>query len=181
MAIKYVCDFCGQEAKNFHKEFSSGEIVCDNCYEHLKKQTWRLAEEPAELEKAKNLIRQESQKLDAKREEFAKEQEMDHRMAHRYQNGFYTVIRLYNEMVRVLDELLPKGFLFNRRAAFRTIPENEISDLEQRAIDDVIRQVERNFHGNFDDYFERKDPLYDGAALHLETLPTVHLPWNKDN
>lgn len=53
MAIKYVCDFCGQEAKTFHKEFSTGEIICDNCYEHLKNQTWRLAEEPAELEKAK--------------------------------------------------------------------------------------------------------------------------------
>lgn len=92
MAIKYVCDFCGQEAKNFHKEFSTGEIVCDNCYDHLKKQTWRLAEEPAELEKAKNIIRQESQKLDAKR-----------------------------------------------------------------------------------------DPLYDRSALRLEELPTMHLPWDKDN
>ena len=63
MAIKYVCDFCGQEAKTFHKEFSTGEIICDNCYEHLKNQTWRLAEEPAELEKAKESIRQESKRL----------------------------------------------------------------------------------------------------------------------
>ena len=180
MAIKYVCDFCGQEAKNFHKEFSSGEIVCDNCYDHLKKQTWRLAEEPAELEKAKNIIRQESQKLDAKREELAKEQAMDSRMAVRYQNGFHTVIRLYNEMVKALDSMLPKGFLFNRREAFRTIPETEINNLEQRAIDDVMRQVERNFHDNFDDYFER-DPLYDRSALRLENIPTVRLPWNKDN
>lgn len=180
MAIKYVCDFCGQEAKNFHKEFSTGEIVCDNCYEHLKKQTWRLAEEPAELEKAKNLIREESQKLDAKREELAKEQAMDSRMAARYQNGFYTVIRLYNEMVKALDNMLPKGFLFSRRDAFRTIPETEIHNLEQRAIDDVVRQVERNFHDNFDDYLER-DPLYDRSALRLENLPTVRLPWNKDN
>lgn len=179
MAIKYVCDFCGQEAK-VHKEFSTGEVICDNCYEHLKKQTWRLAEEPAELEKAKKVLQEESRKLDAKREEFAKEQAMDHRMAARYQNGFHTVIRLYNEMVRVLDELLPKGFLFNRRAALRVIPETEISNLEQRAIDDVIRQVERNFHDNFDDYLER-DPLYDRGALRLEELPTMHLPWNKDN
>lgn len=180
MAIKYVCDFCGQEAKNFHKEFSSGEIVCDNCYEHLKKQTWRLAEEPAELEKAKNIIRQESQKLDAKREELAKEQAMDSRMAVRYQNGFHAVIRLYNQMVRALDDMLPKGFLFNRREAFRMISETEINNLEQRAIDDVVRQVERNFHDNFDDYFER-DPLYNREALRLENLPTMHLPWNKDN
>lgn len=180
MAIKYVCDFCGQEAKNFHKEFSSGEIVCDNCYDHLKKQTWRLAEEPAELEKAKNVIRQESRKLDAQREEFAKEQAMDSRMAVRYQNGFHAVIRLYNEMVKALDDALPKGFLFNRRLALRTISETEINNLEQRSIDDVLRQVERNFHDNFDDYLER-DPLYDRTALRLENLPTVHLPWNKDN
>lgn len=180
MAIKYVCDFCGQEAKNFHKEFSSGEIVCDNCYDHLKKQTWRLAEEPAELEKAKNIIRQESQKLDAKREELAKEQAMDCRMAVRYQNGFHAVIRLYNEMVKVLDDALPKGFLFSRRASLRTIPETEINNLEERAIGDVVRQVERNFHDNFDDYLER-DPLYNREALCLNNLPTVHLPWNKDN
>lgn len=180
MAIKYVCDFCGGEAKEFHKEFSTGEIVCDNCYEHLKKQTWRLAEEPAELEKAKNTIRQEARKLDAQREEFAKEQAMDNRMAVRYQNGFHAVIRLYNEMVKALDDALPKGFLFNRRVSLRTISETEINNLEQRAIDDVLRQVERNFHDNFDDYLER-DPLYDRTALRLENLPTVHLPWNKDN
>lgn len=180
MAIKYVCDFCGQEAKDFHKEFSTGEIICDNCYEHLKKQTWRLAEEPAELEKVKKALQQESRKLDAKREELAKEQAMNSRMAARYQNGFHTVIRLYNEMVRVLDDALPKGFLFNRRVSLRTIPETEIRNLEQRAIDDIIRQVERNFHDNFDDYLER-DPLYDRNALRLEELPTVRLPWNKDN
>lgn len=179
MAIKYVCDFCGQEAKNFHKEFSSGEIVCDNCYDHLKKQTWRLAEEPAELEKAKNLIQQESRKLDAKREELAKEQAMDSRMAVRYQNGFHTVIRLYNEMVKALDDAVPKGFLF-RRNPFRMISETEINLLEERAIDDVIREVERNFHDNFDDYLER-DPLYSREALCLDKLPTAHLPWNKDN
>lgn len=105
---------------------------------------------------------------------------MDHRMAARYQNGFYAVIRLYNLMVKALDDILPKGFLFNRRSAFRVIPETEVQNLEQRAIDDVIRQVERNFHNNFNDYFER-DPLYDRSALHLENLPTMHLPWDKDN
>ena len=73
MAIKYICDFCGQEAKTFHKEFSTGETVCDNCYEHLKKQTWRLAEEPAELEKAKEGIRLESQQIESQRKELEKE------------------------------------------------------------------------------------------------------------
>lgn len=179
MAIKYVCDFCGQEAKNFHKEFSSGEIVCDNCYDHLKKQTWRLAEEPAELEKAKNIIRQESQKLDAKREELAKEQAMDNRMAVRYQNGFHAVIRLYNEMVKALDDALPKGFL-NRRVPLRIISEEEIDLQEGQAISEVVQQVERNFHNNFDDYLER-DTLYSREALCLNKLPTAHLPWNKDN
>lgn len=179
MAIKYVCDFCGQEAKNFHKEFSSGEIVCDNCYDHLKKQTWRLAEEPAELEKAKESIRQESRQIESQRKELAKEQAMDSRMAARYQNGFHTVIRLYNEMVKVLDDALPKGFLF-RRNPFRMISETEVCDLEKRAVDDVIREVERNFHDNFDYLFEN-DPLRDREALRLNDIPTVNLPWNKDN
>lgn len=180
MAIKYVCDFCGQEANHFHKELTSGEVICDNCFDHLKKQTWRLAEEPAELEKAKKAILQESKELDRKREELMKEQAMDNRMAVRYQNGFHAVIRLYNQMVKALDDALPKGFLFNRRLALRTISETEIHNLEDRAIGDVLRQVERNFHENFDDYFER-DPLYDREALCLNNLPTVHLPWNKDN
>ena len=180
MAIKYVCDCCGQEANHFHKELTSGEVICDNCFDHLKKQTWRLAEEPAELEKAKKAILQESKELDRKREELMKEQAMDNRMAVRYQNGFHAVIRLYNQMVKALDDALPKGFLFNRRLALRTISETEIHNLEDRAIGDVSRQVERNFHENFDDYFER-DPLYDREALCLNNLPTVHLPWNKDN
>ena len=102
MAIKYVCDFCGQEAKTFHKEFSTGEIICDNCYEHLKNQTWRLAEEPAELEKAKESIRQESKKIESRRKELEKEQSMDKMMSSRYRNGFYAVIRLYNQIVKAL-------------------------------------------------------------------------------
>ena len=111
MAIKYVCDFCGQEAKDFHKEFSTGEIICDNCYDHLKKQTWRLAEEPRELEKAKEIIQQESKRLVREREAFLKEQEMDRRMAVRYQSGIHALIKLYNQMVEALDDILPKGFL----------------------------------------------------------------------
>lgn len=180
MAIKYVCDFCGQEAKTFHKEFSTGEIVCDNCYEHLKKQTWRLAEEPAELEKAKESIRQESQKIESQRKELEKEQAMDKRMSARYQNGFHAVIRLYNQMVKALDDAVPKGFLF-RRNPFRMISETEIHNLEQRAVDDVIREVERNFHDNFDYLFENDDPLRDRESLNLDNIPTVDLPWDKDN
>lgn len=180
MAIKYVCDFCGQEGKSFHKEFSTGEIICDNCYEHLKKQTWRLAEEPAELEKAKESIRQESQKIESQRKELEKERAMDKIMSIRYRNGFYAVIRLYNQMVKALDDAVPKGFLF-RRNPFTTIPEENVCDLEQRAIDDVIREVERNFHGNFDYLFDNDDPLRDREALRLNDIPTVNLPWNKDN
>lgn len=179
MAIKYVCDFCGQEAKSFHKEFSTGEIICDNCYEHLKNQTWRLAEEPVELEKAKESIRQESRQIESQRKELEKEQSMDQMMSIRYKNGFHAVIRLYNQMVKALDDAVPKGFLF-RRNPFRMISETEVCDLEQRAVDDVIREVERNFHDNFDYLFER-DPLHDREALRLNDIPTVNLPWDKDN
>lgn len=176
MAIKYVCDFCGQEADKFHKEFSTGEIICDNCYEHLKKQTWRLAEEPRELEKAKELIQQESKRLTRQREQFLKEQEMDRRLAARYQKGFHALVQLYNQMVEALDSILPNGFLFNKRKPFRTISEEEINLQEGQAISEIVRQVERNFHYNFDDYFD-KDPLCDKEDSNL----TVHLPWDKDN
>lgn len=178
MAIKYVCDFCGQEAKDFHKEFSTGEIICDNCYDHLKKQTWRLAEEPRELEKAKEAIRQESKLLGRRREQFFKEQEMDRRMAVRYQECLHELIKLYNQMVEALDSIIPNGFLFNKRKPFRTISEKEINIQEGDAISEVVRQVERNFHFNFDDYFE-KDPLCDREDSNYTS--TVHLPWNKDN
>ena len=179
MAIKYVCDFCGQEAKNFHKEFTTSEIVCDNCYDHLKKQTWRLAEEPRELEKAKEAIRKESKQLIRQREEFLKEQEMDQRLAARYQKGFHALIQLYNQMVEALDSILPNGFLFNKRKPFRTISEEEINLQEGQAISEVVQQVERNFHYNFDNYFERV-PLYDKKDSYPD-VPIVHFPWKKDN
>lgn len=170
MAIKYVCDFCGQEAKNYHKEFTTSEIVCDNCYDHLKKQTWRLAEEPRELEKAKEAIQQESRQLTRQREQFLKEQEIDRRVAERYKKGFHALVQLYNQMVEALDSILPKGFFLNRRAAFKTISEEEISLQEGQAISEIVHQVERNFHYNFDDYFDKEDSNL-----------TVHLPWDKDN
>lgn len=58
-------------------------------------------------------------------------------MSFRYQNGFHAVIRLYNQMVKALDNAVPKGFLF-RRNPFTIIPEAEVYNLEQRAVDDVI-------------------------------------------
>ena len=171
--------FVDKKQKTFIRSFQQAKIICDNCYEHLKKQTWRLAEEPAELEKAKENIRQESKKIESQRKELEKEQAVDKRMSIRYQNGFYAVIRLYNQMVKALDDAVPKGFLF-RRNPFRMISETEVCDLEQRAIDDVIREVERNFHDNFDYLFDN-DPLRDREALRLDNIPTVNLPWNKDN
>lgn len=178
MAIKYVCDFCGQEAKNFHKEFSTGEIVCDNCYEHLQKQTWRLAEEPRELEKAKEVIREESKRLTRQREQFLKEREVDRRVSIQYQKSLYALVRLYNKMVEALDNILPKGFLLKRKP-FRTISEEEIKTQEEQAISEIVQLVERNFHYNFYDYFE-KDPLYDIEDSHPDNI-TVHFPWDKDN
>ena len=165
MAIKYVCDFCGQEAKDSHKEFSTGEIVCDNCYDHLKKQTWRLAEEPRELEKAKEAIQQESKQLVREREKFLKEQEIDRRVAERYKVGFHTLIQLYNQIVEALDDILPKGLFLNKRNPFRTISEEEVNLQEGQAISEIVRQVERNFHYNFGDYFDKE----------------VHFPWDEDN
>ena len=62
---------------------------------------------------------------------------MDKIMSICYQNGFHAVIRLYNQIVKALDDAIPKGLLF-RRKPFRMISETEVCDLEQRAIDDVI-------------------------------------------
>ena len=99
-------------------------------------------------------------------------------MAVRYQECLHELVKLYNQMVEALDSILPNGFLFNKRKHFRTISEKEINIQECDAISEVVRQVERNFHLNFDDYFER-DPLCDREDSN--SASAVHLPWNKDN
>lgn len=64
MAIKYICDFCGAEAKGYHEELKNGKIICKNCMEHLQKQTWRLAEEPTVYAKAKKELEEKVENLE---------------------------------------------------------------------------------------------------------------------
>lgn len=177
MAIKYICDFCGQEAKIFHKEFSTGEIVCDNCYDHLKNQTWRLAEDPAEIEKAKKEIASQKKAICREYEELSKLKAMDNKMAHRYQNALHNVIYNYNKIVETLDTLLPKGAFWARRKAFVTIDIDRLIKQEEQAAVDVYKEtLYENFRDNFKDHLSE-----DIDFLELRELPTVHLHWDKNN
>lgn len=172
MGIKYICDFCGVEATGYHEELKSGKIICNNCMEHLQKQTWRLAEEPTVFAKAKEELEEKVRQFSKEKEEFMKEQATDKMLANRFHKAFHAVLRLYNEMVTTLDETIPKGFLFSRRNPFNIIPEKEIEDLENRTIDEVLSTVERNFYHNFDSYLNG----YHIPRSHLlNNLPTIPL------
>lgn len=172
MGIKYICDFCGVEATGYHEELKSGKIICNNCMEHLQKQTWRLAEEPTVYAKAKEELEEKVRQFSKEKEEFMKEQATDKMLAKRFKNAFHAVLRLYNEMVTTLDETIPKGFLFSRRNPFNIIPEKEIEDLENRTIDEVLSTVERNFYHNFDSYL---DGYHIPRNYLLDNLPTIPL------
>ena len=143
----------------------NGKIICNNCMEHLQKQTWRLAEEPTVYAKAKKELEEKAKQLSKEKEEFMKEKGADKLLAKRFQNAFHAVLHLYNEMVITLDEAIPKGFIF-RRNPFKIIPEKEIEDLENRAVDEILSIVERNFYYNFDSYLNNKT---------LEKLPIIPL------
>lgn len=172
MGIKYICDFCGVEATGYHEELKNGKIICNDCMDHLQKQTWRLAEEPTVFAKAKKELEEEARQLSKERVKFMKEQATDKMLAKRFKDAFHAVLRLYNEMVVTLDKSIPKGFLFNRRNVFNTIPEKEIEDLENRTIDEVLSTVERNFYHNFDSYL---DGYHIPRNYLLDNLPTIPL------
>ena len=58
-----------------------------------------------------------------------KEKEIDRRLAKRYHDAFYAVLRLYNEMVYTLNKVIPRDFLFNRRKDFSIISNFILNDI----------------------------------------------------
>ena len=103
---------------------------------------------------------------------------MDDYMCHRYSNGLKALIRCYNNLVQMLDENIPKG-LFFRRPSFTLIDEKAFEHAEERAVDQVYRDVMRqNAVHNFGCYFD-PEPCF--AEDRMTCLPEVHLPWKEHN
>lgn len=171
MGIKYICDFCGVEATGYHEELKNGKIICKNCMEHLQKQTWRLAEEPTVYAKAKKELEKKARQLSEEKEEFMKEKEIDRRLAKRYHDAFHAVLRLYNEMVYILNKAIPKYFLFSVRKDFNIISEEKVENLEKMTVEEILNAVERNFRGNFDSYLGD----YCFPSTLFNNLPTIPL------
>ena len=172
MGIKYTytCDFCGGCADE-HKTFEDKRIICKDCLNHLEKQTWRLAEEPRELQKEKDKLEEEKEKFYKFVEEKQKIISEDKLMAKRYRNAVYALLNLYNKIVYELDKIIPKG-LIRKRVPFVLVDINKFKKAEEQAINDVVREVERNYYNNFNYY---------GCAHieeYLHELPTTPLPWD---
>ena len=174
MGIKYTytCDFCGGCADD-HKTLEDKRIICKDCMEHLKKQTWRLAEEPRELQREKDKLEKEKEEFYKLVEEKKAEYTADKLMARRYRNVVYALFDLYNKIIYELDEIIPKGFL-NKRPSFKLIDIKKFKEKEENAIDDVVREVERNYYNNFNYY---KCP-HINTDERLENFPTTSLPWD---
>ena len=174
MGIKYTytCDFCGGCADD-HKILEDKRIICKDCLNHLEKQTWRLAEEPRVLQAERERFEKEKEEFYKFVEEKKAEYTADKLMAGRYRNVVYALFNLYNKIVYELDEIIPKGFL-NKRPSFKLIDIKKFKEKEENAIDDVVREVERNYYNNFNYY---KCPHINTDEC-LENFPTTPLPWN---
>ena len=173
MGIKYICDFCDVEATGYHEELKNGKISCKNCMEHLQNQTWRLAEEPTVYAKAKKELEEKTRQLFREKEEFMEEKEIDRRrrLAKHYHDAFHAVLRLYNEMVYLLDKAIPKSFIFHVRKDFNIISEEAVENLEKMTIEEILDAVKRNFRGNFDSYLGD----YCFSSNLLNDLPTIQI------
>lgn len=174
MGIKYTytCDFCGGCA-NDHKTFEDKRIICKDCLNHLEKQTWRLAEEPRVLQVERERFEKEKEGFYKFVEEKKAEYTADKLMARRYRNVVYVLLNLYNRIVYELNEIIPKGF-FSKRPSFKLVDIERFKAKEENAIDDVVREVERNYYNNFDHYGCHHIDT-DGC---LEDFPTIPLPWD---
>ena len=174
MGIKYTytCDFCGGCADD-HKTLEDKRIICKDCMKHLEKQTWRLAEEPRELQKEKDKLEEEKEKFYKLVEEKTKMISADKLMAKRYRNAVYALLNLYNRIIYELNKIIPKGFL-SKRPTFELIDIDKFKEKEENAINDVVREVERNYYDNFNYY--RCSHI--NTNERLEELPTTPLPWD---
>lgn len=174
MGIKYTytCDFCGGCADD-HKTLEDKRIICKDCLNHLEKQTWRLAEEPRELQREKDKLEEEKEKFYKLVEEKSKMISADKLMAKRYRNAVYALLNLYNRIIYELNKIIPMGFI-RRRPPFVLVDINKFKEKEKNAIDDVVREVERNYYNNFNYY--RCSHIDINECL--EDLPMESLSWD---
>lgn len=173
MGIKYICDFCGGQADN-HKTFEDKRIICKDCLGHLEKQTWKLAEEPRELQKEKERLEKAKKDFSEYVKEKEKEYETDRLIAKRYQCVVYSLLNLYNKIIQELNEIIPRGFLI-KRPLFKLIDIEKFKEEEGCVIEDAVRKVEGNYYNNFNYY----------GCSHINTdewfegFPMSPLPWDK--
>jgi hypothetical protein len=174
MGIKYTytCDFCGGCADDY-KTLEDKRIICKDCLNHLEKQTWRLAEEPRELQKEKDKLEEEKEKFYKFVEEKSKIISEDKLMAKRYRNAVYALLNLYNRIIYELNKIIPMGFI-RRRPPFVLVDINKFKKAEEQAINDVVREVERNYYNNFNYY----SCSHIEEEEYLQELPTTPLPWD---
>lgn len=171
----YTCDFCGGSADD-HKTLEDKRIICKDCMNHLENQTWRLAEEPKELQKEKDKLEKEKKEFNKFVEEKSKKIAEDKLMAKCYRNAVYALLNLYNKIVYELDKIIPKGF-FSRRPSFKLVDIEKFETKEKNAIDDVVEEIEINYYNNFNpygcNYIHANDYFF-------KELPTEPLPWDKE-
>lgn len=176
MGIKYtyICDFCGGCADEY-KTLEDKRIICKDCMNHLESKTWRLAEEPKELQKEKDKLEKEKKEFNEFVEEETRKIKKDKLMYKRYRNAVYALLNLYNKIVYEVDEIIPKGF-FNKRPSFKLVDIDKFKKKEENAIYDVAREIEENYYNNFN--------FYGCPRIHfneyLEDLPTESLPWDEE-
>ena len=176
MGIKYTytCDFCGS-CTDEYKTLEDKRIICKDCMNHLEKQTWRLAEEPKELQKEKDKFEEVKKEFYKFVEENTIKFEKDKLMSKRYRNAVYALLNLYNKIVYEVDKIIPKGF-FNKRSSFELVDIEKFKNKEEKAIYDVVREIEENYYNNFNFY----GPPHIRISECLEDLPTKPLPWDKE-
>lgn len=181
--IKYFCDFCkGETTKQECHTMDAGDTLCKDCYDHLKKQTWRLAESPRDYELAKKCLAEEAEKFRKEKEDWEQNHSFDFKMAARYKNGMYTAIRCYNNVVNYLDRCVPlKAHMFGTpRDRFKEIDIDAVVKCEDLAVDQVTREVIRqNFEDNFHSYIDvNTDNIFsvDFTSLPFDKNVNSHFP-----
>lgn len=119
MGIKYVCDYCGQEA-NEHKIVTDdgskeGLYLCKNCENHLLKQTWRMSEETIEFEKRMKAVTKYDEELRNKEYDYIKQIMTNEELVKKYKYALIAIVNSYNESMEMLDKFFPNNILFFKK------------------------------------------------------------------
>lgn len=172
--IKYFCDFCkGETTKEECHIIDAEKTLCKNCYDHLKIQTWRLAEDPTVLEKQKKALNQACSDFKKEKENWEKAHATDFKLAQRYRNGMYTAFRMYNDIIYQLNNNYPVS-IWRASPHFSQIDLNKIPSIENEAFQDVVKEVDKLFRNSYEenfygiDYMDKSLKVFD---THFDSLP----------